>query len=77
MIVAMIAVSMMQMPAHHVIEMVAVRCSLVAALWAVGMLTVMPLAIVAWRAVVGVGAADGDGVFIDVTLMDMVQMTIV
>jgi hypothetical protein len=76
MVVAVTAMGVMQMPAHHVIEVVPVRRSLVSTLGPVSVLMVVTFAIVAGRAIVWVSAANRNGVFIDVAVMNVVQMTI-
>jgi hypothetical protein len=64
------------MPAHHVIGVIPVRRSLVAALGSVSMRLLVTFAIVGGRAVVWVGAANRNGVFIDVTAMNVMQMAV-
>ena len=71
MVVAVTAMRVMKMPADDVIEVIPVRCSLVAALGSVAVLLVVTFAIVLGRAVVWVGAAYGNGVLIDVTAMNV------
>ena len=77
MVVAVPAMRVVQMPAHHVIEVIPVWCSLVAALGPVSMLMVVTFATVAGRAVVWVGAANRNGVFIDVSAVNVMQMAVV
>jgi len=77
MVVAVPAMRVVQMPAHHVIEVIPVWCSLVAALGPVSMLMVVTFAVVAGRAVVWVGAANRNGVFIDVSAVNVMQMAVV
>jgi hypothetical protein len=71
MVVAVIAMRVMKMPADDVIEVISVWRSLVATLGSVAVLLVVTLAIVVGRAVVWVGAANGNGVLIDVTAMNV------
>lgn len=76
MIVAMVAVRMMQVTADQIVDMVAVRHGLVAAAWAVHMLPVVATAAVAGRATFGIGRADRDHMLVDAVAMRVVQMTI-
>jgi hypothetical protein len=77
MVVAVPAMRVMQMPAHHIIDVISVWRSLVAALRSVSVLMVVAFAIVAGRAVVCVGAANRNAVLIDVTAVNVMQMTVV
>jgi hypothetical protein len=77
MVVAVPAMRVMQMPTHHVIEVIPVRRSLVAALGSMSVLMVVTFAIVAGGAVVWVAAGNRNGVFVDVTFMNVMQMAIV
>jgi len=74
-IVAMVAVRMMQVAVHEVIDMIAVRDRLVAAAEAVDVRGVVARA---GRSVtVGIRGADFDDVLIDMTPMRMMQMPVV
>jgi hypothetical protein len=77
MVVAVPAMRVMQMPVHDVIEVIPVRRPLVAALRPVSVLMVVTFAIVAGRAVVWVRVTNRNGVFIDVTAMNVMQMAVV
>jgi hypothetical protein len=77
MVVAVPAMRVMKMPADDVIEMIPVGRSLVAALGSVSVLLLVTFALVVGRAVVWVGAANGNGVLIDVTAMNVMQMAVV
>jgi hypothetical protein len=77
MVVAVIAMRVMKMPADDVIEVIPVRRSLVAALRSVSVLLVVSFATVVGRAVVWVSAANGNGVLINVTAMNVMQMAVV
>jgi hypothetical protein len=77
MVVAVPAMRVMEMPAHHIIEVIPVRRSLVATLGSMRMLLLVTFAIVAGRAVFRVRAANRNGVFIDVSAMNVMQMAIV
>ena len=77
MVVAVPAMRVMQMTAHHVIEVITVRRSLVAALGSVSVCLLVTFATVGGRAVVWVGAANRNGVFIDVTAVNVMQMAVV
>jgi hypothetical protein len=63
---------MMQPAVYEVIEVVAMRYCLVSAIWAVRV-----RAAVLRRAAHGINGIDRDGMFVDVVLVHMVQMTVV
>ncbi len=64
------------MTINKIIDMVAVRNSLMTAAGAVVMIGGMAGAPVVWRAVVGVGGGDIDDMLIDVVTMDMMKMAV-
>ena len=75
MIVAVIAVRMMQVSVHQIVHMIAMRDGGVAAVGAMNMLLV-----VAFRTectLVGIHGTDGDGVFVHVVAVRMMQMAVV
>jgi hypothetical protein len=67
---------MMEVASHQVIHVVPVRCLFMTAVGAVSMLAAMPFALMVRRAGIRVRVAYGKGVFIDVIVMHMVQVTI-
>jgi hypothetical protein len=71
-VVAMLAVRMMQTAAYEVIDVVAMRHRLVTAVR-----TVFVRAARLGRALHGVGGADGDDMFVDMVLMHVVEMAVV
>jgi hypothetical protein len=77
MVVAVRAVGMVEMPVHQVVDMVAVRHRVMAAAWSVPVLTVMAAAFMIGRAPVGVAPSDLDRVFVDMTLMGMMEVPVV
>jgi hypothetical protein len=76
-IVAVIAVWMMQVAVDQIIDVVAVRDRLVAASWAMNMAGLVPRARVSRRAPVGILGRHLYDMFIDVTCMHVMQVTIV
>lgn len=60
----MVAVGMVQLAVHQVVDVVAVGHRLVAAVRAVGVVSLMP-SVVAGGAALGVGGVDGEGVLLD------------
>ncbi len=77
MIVAMIAVRMVQVAVHQVIHVVAVGNRLVAALRTMAMILLMAATGVLGRASSGVGRGDLQDVVINMVAMNVVQMAIV
>lgn len=77
MIVAVIAVWMMQVAIDQIIDVVAVRDRLVTASWAMNMAGLVPRARVSRRAPVGILRRHLYDMFIDVTRMHVMQVTIV
>jgi hypothetical protein len=67
----------MKMPTDDVIEVISVRRSFVAALGSVSVLLLVTLAFVAGRAVVWIRTTNRNGVFIDVSAMNVMQMSVV
>ncbi len=75
MVVAVVAMRMMQASVNQIVNMVAVWNGPMAA---VGTVNVLPVvAFRAKRAFVGIRGADGDGVFVHVVAMRMMQMAVV
>jgi hypothetical protein len=72
----MVAMWMMQVTVDQVVDMVAVRHRLVAAVWTMLVAFWMTAAVVVWRAAVGVRRAHGHDVLIEMILMRMMQMAI-
>ncbi len=74
-VVAMIAMRMMEVSPHQIVHMIAMRNGSVAA---VGTMNVLPVvAFRAGRASVGVGGTNGNDVFIHVVAVRMMQMAAV
>ena len=73
-IVAMIAVRMMKVAVHEVVNMVAMRNGGMPAIGAVNVLRRMFVGRISRRAFVGVGRIDADSVFIHVVAMRMMKM---
>jgi hypothetical protein len=76
-IVAMVAVGMVQMSIDQVVGMVAMRHGFVSAAWAVPMRRIMSAAAVVRRAAVGIRRAHFDDVLIDVILVRVMEMAVV
>lgn len=76
-IVAMIAMGMMEMTINQVINVIAVRDGFVTATGAMDVARFMAIAMVLRRATVGVCVRYGDYMFIHVVFMWMMKMTIV
>jgi hypothetical protein len=76
MIVAMVAVRMVEVPIHQIVDMVAVRHGLVPAIGPVNVAWVVAGAVMIGRADVGIRCGHSQHMFIDVISMHMVQMTI-
>jgi hypothetical protein len=76
-IVAVAAVWMVQVSVHQVVGMIAVRDLLVAAMWTVMMVRIVVAALVIRSTTVLIGLADFDAVLVDMTIVLMVQMSIV
>ena len=76
MIVAVGIVRMVQVPTHQIINVVAVRRAFVSAVRAMSVLATVPFAVMGGRAFVRVGGAHREGVFINVVVMHVMQMTI-
>lgn len=77
MVVAVVAVRVVQMTIHEVVGVVAMRYGFVSAAGTVYMTRFVAVAVMIQGADVRVGGADGDAVFIDVIAMRMVQVAIV
>ena len=77
MIVTMAVVSVMKMPIDQVVDMVAVRHGVVAAVRAVHVRRPMPVAAMTWRASVRVRAVHCDRAFVDVVAVHRVEMAVV
>lgn len=73
----MIAVWMMQVPVDQIVDVVAVRHSLMSAAWAVLVGGVVACAVVARRAGVGVCGGHLDPVLVDVVAVHVMQVPIV
>jgi len=76
-VVAVVAVRVVQMTINEVVRVVAMRYGFVSAAGAVYMSRFVAVAVMIWGADVRVGGADGDGVFIDVVAVRMVQVSVV
>jgi hypothetical protein len=75
-VVAVIAVGMMQMPIDQVIDVIAMRHSFMAASWPMHVGRVVGAATVLGRAAFGIGRRHFDLVLVDVVAMHMVQMPV-
>jgi hypothetical protein len=76
-VVAVTPVGMMQMAFHQVIHMIAVRHSLMTTGWTVHVVSLMRAAVVLRRALILIRGSNRHGVFIDMVLMDVVQVSLV
>jgi len=77
MVVAVIAVRMVQMPGDEVVDVIAVRHGLVPATGPVYVCVLMAAAVMPGRALVRILRADRDPVLVDMAAMRMVQVAIV
>lgn len=77
MVVAMVAVRVVQVAVDQVVDVVTVRDGFVAATGAMDVAGLVTAAFVLGRAAVGVGGRDGDHVLVDVVAMRMVQVAVV
>jgi hypothetical protein len=75
-IVAVVAVRMMQVPAHQVIDVVTVRRALVPAIRTMGVIAAVRFAVMLWRAVVRVRVTYRNKVFVNVIGVDVMQMAV-
>lgn len=73
----MLAVWMMKMSAHQVIDMITMGDSLVTAARTVGVLGIVRFAVVAGSAVCRIRSADRDRVVVNVAIVHVMQMSIV
>lgn len=77
MVVTVVAVGVMQVTVHQIVDVVAVGDCLVAAAWTVNVTWLVPSAAVLGRAYGGIGCADSDGVLVHMVAMGVVQVAIV
>ena len=77
MVVAMVAVRVVQVAVDQVVDVVTVRDGFVAATGAMDVAGLVAAAFVLGRAAVGVGGRDRDHVLVDVVAMRMVQVAVV
>ena len=75
-VVAVVAMGMVQVPTHDVVDMVAMGNGLVAAVGTVGVSGVMTAAGVGGGAVGGIVGVDGQAVFLDARGAHMVQVAV-
>lgn len=75
-IVAMVAMGMVEPAVDQIINMIAVRDRLMTARRTVNMTGLVALVTVFWRAVIRIGLADLDHMFIDMVAVRMVQMAV-
>ena len=73
----MLAVWVMEMSAHQVIDVIAVGHCLVAAVWPVDVVGFVRATVVARSTVGRIGSADCDRVIIHVAIMNMMHVSIV
>jgi hypothetical protein len=76
MIVAVCTVGMVKMTAYQIINMISMRHLFMPAVRAVSMLAIVRLALMVGRAAVRIRAADGDGMLVHMTVMHMMQVSI-
>jgi hypothetical protein len=76
-VVAVPPVGMMQVALHEIIHMIAVRDTLMTTVWTVNVICLMCTAAMFRSALVLICGIDWQLVFIDVALVDMVQVSIV
>jgi hypothetical protein len=77
MIVAVVAVRMVQVPIHQVIHMVAVRNRFVSACWSVDVRFLVAGTGMSGSAGIGIGARHRQGMLIDVVAVNVVEMAVV
>lgn len=77
MVVAVAAVRMMQVSAHQVVHMVAMRDRFVSAAGAMLMACIVPVAPMAWRALRRIGCAHLEDMFVEMVTVRMVQAAVV
>lgn len=77
MVIAMVAMGMMQVAADQIIHVIAMGHSRVAAFGAMEMRGIMAGASVVGCALIGVGGGHGDHVFVHVSCMGVMQMAVV
>lgn len=75
MVVAVVAVLVMQMPVHHIVDVISVRHGWVTAIRTVGMASVVTGAVVR-NAPVGIVVRDRDRVLVVVVLVSAVQVAV-
>lgn len=76
MVVAVIAVRMVQVPVNQIVHMVTVGYRGMAAIWPMHVIGCMTGALVLWRTGIGVCCRDANHMFIDMVTVRMVQMAI-
>lgn len=76
MIVAVRVMRMVEMSTHDVINVIAVWRAFMPAFWTVSMVAAMCFAFVIRRAATRVGTAYRNGVLVDVSFMDVMQMSV-
>ena len=76
MIVAVCTMRIVEMPTYQVIDMISMRHLWMAAVGAVVVCVIVPLALVVGGAAVRVRVTDRDGMLVDMTVMDMMQVPI-
>ena len=77
MVVAVIAVRMMQVILHHVIDVIPMRDLRVPAVWTVDVVAAVRAAPMLWGTLRRVRRTDGDHVLVDMVVVGMVQVSIV
>ena len=76
-IIAMVAVHVMQVTVHQIVHMIAVRNGFVTTAGSMCMTRIVATALVRRRACIRVGLGDGDGVLIRMVLVRVMQVPIV
>jgi hypothetical protein len=76
-VVAVVAVRMMQVILHHVIDVVSVRNLRMAAVWTVDVFAAVRAALMLWGTSCRVRGTDWDRVLVDVIVVGMVEVSIV
>ncbi len=77
MVIAVVTVGMVQVTIHEIVDVISMRDSFVSAAGAVYVVASVRITHVAARAVRGIGGVHLNGVFIDMIIVNVVQMTVV
>lgn len=77
MVVAVVAVRMMQVILHHVVDVIPMRDLRMPAVWTVDVFAAVRATLMLWGTPCRVRRTDRDHVLVDVVVVDMVQVSIV